>query len=486
MPSVFGSHMVLQSGKTVPVWGTDKPGQKVVVTIGDQTADCIADQNGRWRAEIAAAKPGGPFTMTVAGSSTLTFEDVMFGEVWLCSGQSNMHIGVNPMIKKGTFPEKDFDLPRVRLYTAGDKTKGDSTWRVCSPEAAQIGGREGVSQVGFYFARTIHSALDVPVGLIVAAEGFTAIEHWTEGDAARKLRQDKLQAIYDREVELKAKAIREWVADPTATIANVDKEAVRKVLEQYDNKEQYGLYRLVALPVGPRVREWWPDGGSRFAKYVVPMIPYQIRGVAWYQGFNNRFDDEIYYDKMKALIESWRTAWSQPDLPFFFVQQQNSGGGFIQKETQTAIMRTIPGTGMAVIQDLGASIHPDNKNEVGRRLALWPLAKTYGKDLECSGPVYKSMTVTGDTARIEFDHLGGGLISKDGKPLRWFMIAGPDRMFVPAEATIEGDTVLVRSDKVSKPEAVRYAWNEAAVDLNLFNKAGLPASCFRTDGSQYR
>jgi sialate O-acetylesterase len=185
---------------------------------------------------------------------------------------------------------------------------------------------------------------------------------------------------------------------------------------------------------------------------------------------------------LKALIESWRTAWSQPDLPFFFVQQQNSlGDGFIQKETQTAIMRTIPGTGMAVIQDLGATIHPDNKNEVGRRLALWPLAKTYGKDLECSGPVYKSMTVTGDTARIEFDHLGGGLISKDGKPLRWFTIAGPDRMFVPAEATIEGDTVLVRSDKVSKPEAVRYAWNEAAVDLNLFNKAGLPASCFRTD-----
>jgi sialate O-acetylesterase len=479
--------MVLQSGKTVPVWGTDKPGQKVVVTIGDQTADCIADQGGRWRAEIAAAQPGGPFTMTVAGSSTLTFEDVMFGEVWLCSGQSNMHIGVNPMIKAGTFPKEHFDLPRVRLYTAGDKAKGDSTWRVCSPEAAQIGGREGVSQVGFYFARTIHSALDVPVGLIVAAQGYTDIETWTEGDAVKKLQQEKnFKAIYDNDLELKVKAIREWVADPTSTLPNVDKEAVRKVLEQYDNREQYGLTRLLALPVGPRVRDLRPGGGC-FKQYVVPMIPYQIRGVAWYQGFNNRFDDEIYYDKLKALIESWRTAWSQPDLPFFFVQQQNSlGDGFIQKETQAAIMRTIPGTGMAVIQDLGASIHPDNKNEVGRRLALWPLAKTYGKDLECSGPLYKSMTVTGDTARIEFDHVGGGLISRDGKPLRWFMIAGADRTFVQAEATIDGNAVLVRSDKVSKPEAVRYAWDLAAVDLNLFNKAGLPASCFRTDNWQSR
>lgn len=295
MPSVFGSHMVLQSGKTVPVWGTDTPGRKVVVTIGDQTAGCIADQDGRWRAEIAAAKPGGPFTMTVAGSSTLTFEDVMFGEVWLCSGQSNMHIGVNPMIKKGTFPEKDFDLPRVRLYTAGDKAKGDSTWRVCSPEAAQIGGREGVSQVGFYFARTIHSALDVPVGLIVAAQGYTDIETWTEGDAVKKLQEEKnFKAIYDNDLELKVKAIREWVADPAAKPpnANVDKEAVRKVLEQYDNKEQYGLTRLLGLPVGPRVRELRPGGGC-FKQYVVPMIPYQIRGVAWYQGFNNRFDDEI-------------------------------------------------------------------------------------------------------------------------------------------------------------------------------------------------
>lgn len=476
--------MVLQRGKPVQVWGADEPGQKVVVTIGDQTVSCIADQKGRWRAELAAAKTGGPFTMTVVGSTTLTFEDVMFGEVWICSGQSNMHIGVNPMIKAGTFPEEHFDLPLVRMYTVntlGDKN-GDMTWRACSPEAAQIGGRGGVSQVGFYFARTIHLALNVPVGVIVAAKGYTDIETWTEGDAIKKLQQDKLKAIYDSEVEAKVRAIREWVADPTATIAKVDKEDVRKKLEAYDNKAEHSLVRLLACPIGPHVRLLNPGGGC-FARYVAPMVPYQIRGVAWYQGFNNRLDDEIYYDKMQALIESWRTAWHQPDLPFFFVQQQNgAAGGFIQKETQMAIMRTIPGTGMAVIQDLGAGIHPDNKNEVGRRLALWPLAKTYGKDLECSGPLYKAMTVTGDTARIEFDHVGGGLISRDGKPLRWFMIAGADRMFVRAEASIDGNAVLVRSDKVAKPEAVRYAWDITAVDLNFFNKAGLPASCFRTDG----
>ena len=490
MPSVFGSHMVLQQGKAVQVWGTDGPGQKVVVKIGDQTASCIADQKGRWRAELTAAKAGGPFTMTIAGSSTVTFEDVMFGEVWICSGQSNMHIGVNPMIQAGTFPKEHFDLPNVRLYTAGDTKNGDSTWRVCSPEAAQIGGRQGVSQVAFYFARTIHSALNVPVGVIVAAQGYTDIETWTESDAVKKLQQEKnFKAIYDNDLELKVKAIREWVADPTSTLPNVDKEAVRKVLEQYDNKEQYGLVRLLALPVGPNVRELRPGGGC-FVRYVAPMVPYQIRGIAWYQGFNNRLDDEIYYDKMQALIESWRTAWGQTDLPFYFVQQQNidlgnvgfnTARGFIQKETQAAIMRKIPGTGMAVIQDLGAGIHPDNKNEVGRRLALWPLAKTYGKDLECSGPLYKAMTVTGDTARIDFDHAGGGLISRDGKPLRWFMIAGADRVFMQAEASINGDAVLVRSDKVAKPEAVRYAWDTTAVDLNFFNKAGLPASCFRTD-----
>ncbi len=477
LPAVIQQRMVLQRDMPLPIWGWADPGEDVTVKIGERQATSKADDNGRWMVKLEPMSAGGPFEMTVAGKNTITLANILVGEVWLASGQSNMEMSV----AASAFPKKEIaaaDYPNIRLFSvpkvpAGEPVRDiDAKWKVCSPDVVH-----NFSAVGYFFAREIHRRLDVPVGVIASAWGGTAIQPWTppEGFALVGGFEDTLKKLAD--------------AGP------VYRKAVGKVLGDYESwlpKARQALDENRDIPAPPA----WPthplasnaEPTGLYNGMIHPLVPFAIRGAIWYQGEANCADGLRYALMMKALIEGWRKVWGQGDFPFYYVQIAPYGRYYAEKslpylwEAQTASLN-IPNTGMIVTTDIGdlEDIHPKNKQEVGRRLALWALAKTYGhKDIVHSGPLYKFMEIEGDKIRIHFDHLGGGLASRDGKPLSWFEIAGADQKFVAAEATIDGDTVVVSSKDVAEPKAVRLGWSNVA-EPNLMNKAGLPVSPFRTD-----
>mgnify|MGYP001115387893 CR=1 FL=1 len=443
LPAIFGDHMVLQREMPIPVWGWDKPGTEVTVTLGDTSAKATAGEDGRWMVKLPAQKAGGPHTVKVSGSSDVTFNDVLIGEVWLCSGQSNMEWTVarsanaQEEIANGNHPRiRHIKIPHV----PADKPQQDvkaGPWQAATPET--VGN---FTAVGYYFARELQKELDVPIGLIGSNWGGTRIEPWTPPQGFQAV-----PALKD-------------------IAANLDKYPARNAEGKINHQSPLALYNGM----------------------IAPLVPYGIRGALWYQGESNNGEGMLYYEKMKALIAGWRDLWQRPDLPFYFVQlAPYTYGGDPERlpgiwEAQTAAL-SIPNTGMAVTVDIGniKDIHPTNKQDVGKRLALWALTKTYGKQgLVYSGPLYKSVTFEGSKARLQFDHVGSGLVSRDGKPLTWFQIAGKDGKFVDATATIDGDTVVVESPEVKEPTAVRFAWHQTA-EPNLSNREGLPASPFRTD-----
>ena len=432
LPRLLSDNMVLQRDLPIPIWGWAGPNEKVTVRLGKSSASTTAAADGQWSVKLPKLAAGGPYQMTVAGANTLTLSNILIGEVWVCSGQSNMEkpIGPHPGQQPCVNYEKEIaaaDYPQIRLMEVPPESSHvpvadvtNAEWLVCTPQNIVVkrGGGHGYSACAYFFGRELHKELKVPIGLIAASVGGIPCEHFT------------------------------------------------------------------------------PPSGDRWLGMIHPLTPYGIRGVIWYQGESNLGSSHAYcmtyFEKMKTLITGWRQAWGNNDFPFLFVQVALSKYNDDVEmapylwEAQTATL-ALTNTGMVVTHDISSypDCHATNKQEVGRRLALWALSNTYGKkNLVYSGPIYKSMEVTGGPGpakiRIHFDSTGGGLASRDGKPLDHFTIAGEDKKFVEAKAAIDGKSVLVWSDAVAIPLAVRFGWRQDA-DPNLINKEGLPAPCFRTD-----
>jgi sialate O-acetylesterase len=489
LPHVIGDHMVLQRDVPLPVWGWADPGETVTVMVGGHEARTRADAKGHWMVKLPALEAGGPHEMTVSGENTIRLTDILVGEVWLCAGQSNMEMGIG-VVQDGQQEVAAADYPQIRLYELPRNTAGqpapdlEATWRVCSPATIAAGGWGGFSAVGYFFGRELHKELDVPVGLIDTTWGGTRIEPWTPPEGFALV--PKLAEIADQ-IE---QANRDYRNALPASLDAIDSwvKATRQALAE----DQTLLPAPPAWPRHPLDNNGQPTG--LYNGMVHPLVPFAIRGAIWYQGEANvhAVDGMMYYEKTKALIGGWRAVWDQGDFPFYFVQlapfnykrhiREMSDYALPEIWEAQAASLSIPNTGMAVITDIGNlnDIHPRNKLDVGKRLALWALAQTYGRDgIVYSGPLYRSMAVEDGKIRIQFDHVGGGLASRDGQPLNWFEIAGEDRQFVEAQAKIDGQTVIVWSDKVAEPVAVRFGWHQQA-EPNLMNKEGLPACPFRT------
>ncbi len=482
LPGLFSDHMVLQREKPLVIWGWADPGEKLAIELGGQKAETAADASGHWKVILPPMKPGGPLKMTVSGKNRLVIEDILIGEVWLCSGQSNME-----WILKNTDNAEEAiraaDVPEIRLLTVQRKASPQplpdikGSWVACTPETAA-----GFSAVGYYFGRKIYGELKVPIGLINSSWGGTFIECWIPaggfelGFGLEKSVQQIQQAEQDfrRLLPAALNEIENWAA------------GARKAL-----KQNRPIPLLPEWPRHPIYNEGFPDKPTALYNGMIhPLVPFPIRGALWYQGEANALskDGRIYYEKMKALIGGWRKAWGLGDFPFYFVEIAPLDAAYEGDElpklwdAQRASL-SIPNTGMAVTTDIAnlKDIHPRNKKDVGNRLALWALAKDYGRsDLVFSGPLFKSMDIKDGRAVISFDHAGKGLVVSGGGDLTWWEIAGEDRVFKKAQAHIEGDRVIVWSDEVPSPVAVRYGWHRDA-QPNLINSAGLPASPFRTD-----
>ncbi|MDC7682117.1 sialate O-acetylesterase [Asticcacaulis sp. BYS171W] len=454
LPAILSDHMTLQGGQSVSVWGWADPGEKVDVRIAGQTVKTKAGLGGQWRVQLKPMKSSSqPIDMIVKGkANTLTVKDILIGEVWLASGQSNMEMPFRWGKFPGIFDYKAemtaANYPEIRIFKVkkarGAKETNDveGHWIVCTPDQVT---EEGFSAAGYYFARRLNGALGTPVGLIDSTWGGTRIEEWISTDGFRG---------------------------------------------------QSSLKRFLAVEAGGEK----VDGIKRtelFNGMIAPLSNLTIKGVIWYQGEGNASDypaGDDYADKMRALVGGWRTAFKS-DVPFYYVQiapylyhierplrvASPEAAPLIQ-EAQTDAL-SVPGTGMVVVSDLVddlADIHPRNKKDVGERLAGWALAKTYGRsDLVFSGPRFKSMAISEGRAILTFDFVGGGLASRDKKPITWFAVAGADGVYFPAKAEISGDQIIVSSPFVSEPMDVRFAWDEGARS-NLMNKEGLPAWPFRT------
>ncbi len=481
LPNVFSDHMVLQRDKPIKVWGWAAAGEQVSVQLAGKSATATAGAQGEWKVALPPLAAGGPFELTVSGKNVLKVNDVLVGEVWLCSGQSNMEFELRHALN-GQQEIKDADYPKLRLLwvprTPSTLPLSDikARWLVCSPDNPTVAS---FSAVGYFFGRDLYKALNVPIGMIAASQGATQIEVWTapEGLAGVPSQQAALPGI-----TAAATAARKKLAE------NLD------ALEAAMPEARAALAQGRALPPGLVMAGPLPAEGGPvlYNGMIYPLVPFAIRGALWYQGESNCGDGMAYLDKMKALIYGWRKVWQQGDFPFYFVQiTPNTYDGRLPflLEAQDASM-AIPNTGMAASTDTcNASDHfggghPANKQEIARRLSLWALAKDYGqKDLVFCGPRFKALTAEGRQLRVRFDPVGGGLVTKDKQAPDSFEIAGADGIFVEAQAKIDGPCVLLSSDKVSKPSAMRFAWKDLA-QPNLMNKEGLPVSVFRASMGQ--
>ena len=504
LPGVIGSDMVLQRDRPVPIWGWADPGEEVTLVLRDtgQTVEQVrttADRAGNWQVALTPRPAGGPYSLTINDGE---LAGVLFGEVWLCSGQSNMEWPVMAAdaaameIAAANYPDiRLFHVPKEPAGSPSPDVAAD--WHASSPETIAA-----FSAVCYYFGRELHSKLNVPVGLIASAWGGTRIEPWTPPAGFRAV--DGLGHLADYALAADA-GYREQLPEALAAVESWVRET-REALASG------GAIMPMPETAHPLAHETQPT--ALYNGMIHPVVPFAIRGAIWYQGESNVGDGMSYRDKMQALIGGWREVWDQGDFPFYYVQlapfDYTWRSGIVSRlgldvspehwralasrfgfdidpyqlpeswEAQTAAL-SIPNTGMAVTNDIGnvGDIHPTNKQEVGRRLSLWALANTYGEsDAAYSGPAYRAMEVRDGAIVLSFDH-ADGLTTRDGEPPTWFEIAGDDRQFVEAAATIDGETVVVSSDAVQEPTAVRFAWHTAA-EPNLVNGAGLPAGAFRS------
>lgn len=443
LPALISDHMVLQHGMNDPIWGWADPGEAISVAIGGQTKTAKADKAGKWSIRLDKLESAEPLTMTVKGNNTLTVQDILVGEVWLASGQSNMAMQVKAA--------KDFEaekvaaqLPQIRMFTVvrsaslEPRDNCEGQWVICSPET--VGD---FSATAYFFAREVHKKLQVPVGILHASWGGTAIQRWTSIEAMQH--EPQLRSFVD--------------AYKKARKANI----------------------VDAKPGAP---------SDLYAGMIAPLVPYAIKGAIWYQGEANAKTPEtsaLYAVQLPTLIKDWRTRWNQGDFPFAWVQlpgfsaKKNAEGAWPAMRESMLRTLSVPNTGMAITIDIGdpGNIHPKNKQEVGRRLALWALGDVYKQDVPAtSGPLFARSMAKGNKLILSFSHADGGLIAKDGE-LRAFEISGSDGKWHPAKAQIRKGRVIVSSPDVIQPVAVRYDWANDP-DGNLYNAAGLPASPFRT------
>ena len=647
LPSIFASNMVLQRDTDIPVWGTADPNGIVTVKIADQEKKVLSDKSGKWRVNLHAISAGEPYTMSVCGIDTIRFENVLIGEVWLCSGQSNMEWVVRNSMNAREEMDKG-DSPNLRMFTVQRtvsdtlKTDCEGSWQVCTPQT--VGD---FSAVGYFFGRELHQELDVPVGLVHSSWGGTPAESWTSIETLKKdldlvpiverfdetiRNYTKLFAEYNKKVKqildsgerlpmyhkdagnegyTKGWAQAEFDDNSWSEIevpgywennnemqidgalwfrktiqipeAWAGKELVLTLgaIDDFDHTYFNGVEvgstgadtpnfwvhpRKYVIPaklvnegsavIAVRIFDYFGNGGfggpgmamklcpkarvaakSQFIagqwKYKIekeldpssitgpggqglppepmgpghpyspaglynamihPLAPYAIKGAIWYQGESNADRAYQYRKLLPAMIRDWRLLWAQGDFPFGIVQLANymavsedpeESAWPELREAQLLTALNDPNAGLACIIDIGEAddIHPRNKQDVGKRLALWALAKSYGKDIVYSGPLYKSMRTDGNKVILNFDHVGGGLKIKGSDELKGFAIAGDDYQFVWAKAEIKDDKVIVWADGISTPVAVRYGWANNPV-CNLFNSEGLPAVPFRTDNQQ--
>ena len=487
LPSVIGEGMVLQRDMPVPIWGWAEPGEEIAVKLADHEVQGKADETGKWSVKLPAMPAGGPYEMAVTDKSKnpIRLSNIMIGEVWICSGQSNMEMGIACVLNA----EQEIAAaryPNIRLLFVPKRPAGnpeadfEGKWEICRPEIMGYGGWGGFSAVAYFFARELHQKLKVPIGVIDTSWGGTRIEPWTP-----QVGFSGIPALVDVVREIEAEGVKYH-------------ELQAQTLKEYEKWIPQARTSLEARKPIPAAPAWPPHHPLQshqrptglYNGMIHPLVPFAIRGAIWYQGESNHQDGMRYHEMMKALIGGWRQVWGQGDFPFYYVQLAPYSQTPLYSddqlpkiwEAQTASL-SIPNTGMAVTTDITDlnDIHPKNKQDVGKRLALWALARDYGfKDIVYSGPLYKSMSVEGNKIRIQFDHVGSGLASRDGKPLSWFEIASQDRKFVKAMAEIDNNSLVVSGEGISEPAAVRFAWSYNA-EPNLMNKEGLPASSFRTD-----
>jgi sialate O-acetylesterase len=499
LPSLLSDGMVLQQGTKVNIWGSGDPGEGVTISFKDQRASTVADSGGLWKAKIGPLEAGGPFTMTISGKNTITLHDVLVGEVWVCSGQSNMEmpVGITPDhlhhwstgVNNYQQEVANGDYPRLRLFTvplavaAKPQRQVGGYWVAARPQTVN-----DFSAVGYFFGRDLLKVLNVPVGMIHASWGGTPAEAWTSLDTLAT--DPAFGSIVDSSKREPFSAELKALHAPYPGVFEDFEQQLAQWRKASDQAESEGtpVPPPPSIPADPRQNSWRPSG--LFNGMIMPLTPYAIRGAIWYQGEANTDRPQQYRKLLPAMIGDWRRAWGEGDFPFLFVQLPNFGyivppysfPGLREAELMTL---SVPRTGMAVTIDIGegSDIHPRNKQEVGYRLALAAQAIAYGRDVAYSGPLYRSMAIEGNKIRLRFDHAYNGLtaVNSTGSVLREFVIAGADRKFLMADAKIENDTVVVHSDEVEHPVAVRYAWAANPLGCNLYNRAGLPASPFRTD-----
>ena len=619
--NIFNDNMVLQRDKPIVIWGWANVGEKVTVTLKDQSVKCTAGKTGKWIATLKPIGIGDPFEVKIKGAKKeLVLKNVVAGEVWICSGQSNMEWEVrsagNP---KEEIANASFPLIRhVKIHNVTNTRKNtdaaNTGWKVCSPETAA-----NFTAVGYYFGRHLHQELDVPIGLINTSWGGTIIEAWISGESLKShpdfsdtLKEMAKLSVEPVEVKKRTDNFNKWVKDFNEAYADrsdewekvdLDDESWKKIKvpgqwegQGHPNMDGVAWYRhsfsvpakwigkkakvsiamiddgdttflngqkigentawnkprlyetpaellkeknmlsirvndgghgggihgqakdifisiegeapiplagewkfkpsikTAALGAKPEVPFAGPNNPTVLHNAMVhPIVPYSVRGTIWYQGESNAGRAYQYRKLMPMLVKDWRSKWTV-EMSFYWVQlanflepsKQPTGSTWAElREAQSMALRA-PKTGQAVIIDIGEAndIHPKNKQDVGKRLALIALAKDYGKDIEYSGPVYKSISIEGSKVRLSFDHADGLHAKANAKgetKLRRFEIAGADQKFVWADATIEGTQVIVTHADIKQPVAVRYAWADNPEGCNLYNKAGLPASPFRTD-----
>lgn len=482
LPAIFKDHMVLQRDQPIPVWGLAEAGHEINVKFADQTKITKADKNGRWKVVLNPLPASiDPRILRVSGQSTVVVRNVLVGEVWLCSGQSNMAMTV----KGVAGAEKEMaaaDFPQIRMFfvqsftatTPQEQCQG--VWQACSPRTIA-----NFSAAAYFFGRELHQTLKVPVGLINSSVGGTTIESWTSMEAMQK--EPQLQPLLKR-----------WQQDVDLFEKPDNRAKNDASKKQWQDAAKAALAAKKPAPRQPAYVGSDPLNpnrpGNLFNGKIAPLIPFAMRGVIWYQGESNAGNGPLYAIQLPLMIRDWRTRWGA-EMPFAWVQLPN----FQKRETDPmapstwarlreaqAKAQATPHTGMTINLDIGdaANIHPTNKQQIGHRLALWARAKVYGEKIQWSGPQFESHAIQDGKVVVHFQH-ADGLKTADGSvAVKGFAIADETKHWQWAEARIEGKQIIVSHAGIQKPVAVRYAWANNP-DVNLINGSALPAAPFRTD-----
>jgi sialate O-acetylesterase len=481
--ALFGNHMVLQQGMSVPVWGWAEPGEQVTVTIAGQTQTATAGADRKWMVRLADLKASAdPIEMTITGKNTIKITDVLVGEVWLGSGQSNMDFVVSGDMAKYPRMAQRFagvvneaqeiaaaNYPQIREFRVPLKTSElpledvVGKWVVCTPESVP-----GFSAIGYFFSRDLQKAIKQPVGFITSAYGASCAQAWVSKEVLES--DPRLKSIMDAF----AKQVAAFKSPPANNAAPAQPAP--------SGKARGGRGGKGGGAANPFTNQHNPY--VLWNAMIKPIQPYAIKGVLWYQGESITEGLQLYPVVMEHVITSWRKQWGQGDFPFYFVQLAAEDAASNRPEVREAQAQAlkVPNTAMAVAMDIGerTNVHPKNKQELCDRLARIARANVYGEKIEYCGPTYESAQFEGNSVRVKFTHVSGGLVAKGG-PLKWFQVAGADRKFVDATAKIDGDAVVVSAPGVSVPVAVRYAWHRWPEGANLYNADGLPAPQFRSD-----